>query len=60
MSYQYNLEMQYERFEHGKKQIFLVDMKEDKPTGFFSSLAQQTLEKYIPQGKNVLIIGGKK
>ena len=52
--------MQYERFEHWKKKIFLVDMKEDKPIGFFSSLAQHTLEKYIPQGKKILIIGGKK
>ncbi len=56
--------MHYERFQptvDGKqKQVFLVDMKEDLRASLFSSLAKQTLETYIPQGKKILIIGGKK
>ncbi len=56
--------MQYERFLHrvwGKeKQVFLVDMKEDKRSSLFSSLAQKTLDTYIPTWKRILIIWGKK
>ncbi|MEI7477093.1 MAG: hypothetical protein WCJ81_00630 [bacterium] len=49
--------MNYERFEHGKKKVFLVDMKEDLKASLFSSLARKTLESYLPKGKKVLIIG---
>jgi primosomal protein N' (replication factor Y) (superfamily II helicase) len=52
--------MQYEQFLHGQKKVYLVDMKEDKTTAMFSSLADMTLEKYSAQGKRILIVGGKK
>jgi hypothetical protein len=56
--------MHYERFIHQRdlkeKQVYLVDMKEDKHTGIFSSLAEKTLQTYIPQKKRILIIGGKR
>lgn len=56
--------MHYERFQpivnDKQKQVFLVDMKEDLQASLFSSLAKKTLENYIPQGKKVLIIWGKK
>ena len=52
--------MNYEQFINPHNKVFLVNMKEDKPTAMFSSLAQTTLETYLPKGKRVLIIGGKK
>lgn len=51
--------MTYIRYQQPWKDIFLVDMRDERQYPF-SELVEKGLEKYIPQGKKILILWGKK
>ena len=51
--------MNYEKFQHKDKNIFLVDMtKELNP--YFSEIVQMSIEKHLKEGKKIWILVNKK
>lgn len=51
--------MNYEKFQHKDKNIFLVDMtKELNP--YFSEIVQMSIEKHLAEGKKIWILVNKK